>query len=101
LEPGPQASFEEVAVMRKILVFLLLLVGIAIGMGWPDAKRFLTIRRISNGHPEMVPAEGVKSYPEDPRKAEAEGTGDFDSARRGGPKQAPQSKPRHVERMTT
>lgn len=36
------------------------------------------------GHPENVPAGGSQAYPQSAKDA-ADGTGDFDSARRGGP----------------
>jgi hypothetical protein len=55
--------------------------------GWNDIIRFLKIKRLDlqGGHPEMVPAEGRKAYPQRPGDGVADGTGDFDSASRGGP----------------
>ena len=61
--------------------------GAAIIGGWTDILRFAKIRQISvgTGHPEAVPAEGRRSYPQSRGQHSADGTGDFDSARRGGP----------------
>jgi hypothetical protein len=52
-----------------------------------DVSRYLKIRQMSRGpgHPENVPAGGSQAYPESGGKGAADGTGDFDSARRGGP----------------
>jgi hypothetical protein len=54
---------------------------------WTDIRRFLKIKQLSlqQGHPENVPAQGRKAYPQLPGTGEADGTGDFDSASRGGP----------------
>jgi hypothetical protein len=73
---------------RKGLGLLLLggLAAFAVGQ-WQDIERFIKIRRLSlgAGHPELVPAGGRVSYPQDARDGAAEGEGDFDSASRGGP----------------
>jgi hypothetical protein len=55
--------------------------------GWNDIIRFVKIKRLDlgSGHPEAVPAEGRKTYPQRPGTGAADGTGDFDSASRGGP----------------
>lgn len=52
-----------------------------------DIRRYLTIKQMSqgSGHPEVVPAVGATAYPPGHGKAAADGTGDFDSASRGGP----------------
>lgn len=52
-----------------------------------DIRRYLKIKQLSqgNGHPEIVPAVGATAYPRRGAKAAADGTGDFDSASRGGP----------------
>lgn len=52
-----------------------------------DVSRYLRIRQMSRGpgHPEKVPAGGSQAYPHSPARGAADGTGDFDSARRGGP----------------
>jgi len=57
--------------------------GALAALGFTDIKRFLRIQLISSGHPEAVPAEGAKSY-SDAAHAVPDGTGDFDSASRGG-----------------
>ena len=58
---------------------------------WNDIFRYLKIKRLDmgRGHPEMVPAEGRRAYPQRPGDGAADGTGEFDSARRGGPVQVP------------
>ena len=52
-----------------------------------DLRRYLRIREMSQGagHPEIVPAAGATAYPRRRGKPAADGTGDFDSASRGGP----------------
>jgi hypothetical protein len=57
--------------------------GAAVALQWQDVKRYAQIKFISSGHPEAVPAEGAKSY-SDAAHAAPDGTGDFDSASRGG-----------------
>jgi hypothetical protein len=53
-----------------------------------DIVRYLRIMQMSSGagHPEIVPASGSRRYPA-PGGGAADGTGDFDSAGRGGPEQ--------------
>ena len=67
------------------VVLTLLVVG-----GWNDIVRFVKIKRLDlgNGHPEVVPAEGRKAYPQRPGCGTPDGTGEFDSAQRGGPAHA-------------
>ena len=60
-------------------------IGALAVLSFPDAKRYVAIRRISSGHPEVVPAEGVTAYVKDVARSAPDGTGDFDSAKRGGP----------------
>jgi hypothetical protein len=62
-------------------------IGAAVAAGWSDIKRFLKIRQVSAepAHPEMVPAQGRAAYPQRHDSGAPDGTGDFDSARRGGP----------------
>jgi hypothetical protein len=76
--------------MRKVL----LLAGLAgaaalVASQRQDALRYLKIKQMSlgQGHPENVPAEGSHKYPA-PGRGAADGTGDFDSGRRGGPASA-------------
>jgi hypothetical protein len=69
----------------KLGVFLAL--GTAVAFGWSDLKRYVKIRQISGEklRPEQVPAEGHAAYPQRGGSGVPDGTGDFDSARRGGP----------------
>ena len=55
---------------------------------WADIRRYLKIKQMSAGHPQNVPASGRKAYPQQPGGGAADGTGDFDSASRGGPARA-------------
>jgi hypothetical protein len=52
-----------------------------------DIVRYFKIKRLSagQGHPELVPIRGSKGYPQRSGRGAADGTGDFDSASRGGP----------------
>jgi hypothetical protein len=54
---------------------------------WRDGRRYMKIKQLSqgDGHPGNVPAGGSRGYPKARRGRGADGTGDFDSARRGGP----------------
>jgi hypothetical protein len=65
-------------------------VALAIASQWPDIRRYMGIKKLSmgRGHPEMVPVHGRIGYTTDPSRAEADGTGEFDSALRGGPAKA-------------
>jgi hypothetical protein len=68
----------------KVLKYVVpVAVGAAVALQWQDAKRYAQIKFISSGHPEAVPAGGAIAY-SDAAHAEADGTGDFDSASRGG-----------------
>jgi hypothetical protein len=62
-------------------------VTLLIASQWNDIKRYARIKQLSlgQGHPENVPAEGRKAYPQRPGDGAADGTGDFGSASRGGP----------------
>ena len=68
---------------------LLIPVGAAllVASQWADIKRYLKIKQMSaqQGHPENVPASGRSAYPHSPGGGAEDGTGDFDSASRGGP----------------
>lgn len=52
-----------------------------------DIVRYIKMKRLSagRGHPELVPVGGSKAYPQHSGRGAADGTGDFDSASRGGP----------------
>jgi hypothetical protein len=54
---------------------------------WQDVVRYLRLKQLSvgQGHPENVPVRGRASYPQRPGSGEADGQGDFDAPRRGGP----------------
>jgi hypothetical protein len=73
--------------MRKLLL-MGGLAGVAflIASQRQDVARYIKIKQMSlgEGHPEYVPAEGSRQYPA-PGGGVPDGTGDFDSARRGGP----------------
>lgn len=61
-------------------------VGAALALGWPDIKRYLQIKQSADGrHPEKIPVSGRTVYPQHAGEGARDGTGDFDSARRGGP----------------
>jgi hypothetical protein len=73
--------------MRRTLLFIIPLAGAwLVASQWQDIARYLKIKQISAGagHPESVPAGGSHRY-DQPGAGEADGTGDFDSAMRGGP----------------
>jgi len=73
--------------IRKVLWLGIAAVLGALAAGWPDIIRFARIKQISlgvAGHPGVVPAEGRRSYPQRAHGG-ADGSGDFDSASRGGP----------------
>lgn len=74
--------------LRKGLKFAALAALVAALAGQrKDIARYVKIKRLSSGqgHPELVPAGGNTAYPHDSAGAAKEGTGDFDSASRGGP----------------
>jgi hypothetical protein len=74
--------------IRKALpLAIALALGVLIAGQRKDIIRYLKIKQMSNGqgHPENVPAGGTQAYPHHPADGAADGTGDFDSARRGGP----------------
>jgi hypothetical protein len=76
--------------IRKVLVFMIALgVAAAIASQREEITRYLKVRQMSSGtgHPENVPVTGSHAYP-DPGGGAADGTGDFDSASRGGPARA-------------
>jgi hypothetical protein len=70
-----------------MLVLIPAVLAALVGSQWPDIMRYVKIRQMSQGqgHPENVPAEGTISYPQDPADGVPDGTGQFSSARRGGP----------------
>ena len=56
---------------------------------WTDIVRYFKIEQLTvgTGHPGYVPVSGRPRYPQRPGDGEADGRGEFDSARRGGPHQ--------------
>jgi hypothetical protein len=74
-------------IRKTMALAMVVAAGIAIATSWPDIKRFIKIKQLSGeqAHPENVPAEGRTSYPNRHEAGAPDGTGDFDSARRGGP----------------
>ena len=74
--------------MRKMLwLSVPAVLGALVASSWQDAFRYVRMKQISlgKGHPEVVPVEGRTAYARDASHAAPDGTGDFDSARRGGP----------------
>jgi hypothetical protein len=72
---------------KALLVLVPAALTLIVAGGWNDIIRFLKIKQVGirGGHPEIVPAEGRKAYPQRPGSGTPDGTGDFDSASRGGP----------------
>jgi hypothetical protein len=78
-------------VIRKMLwLSIPAVVGAVVASNWQDAFRYIKIKQMNlgRGHPEVVPVEGRKGYARSEAEGAQDGTGDFDSARRGGPKYA-------------
>jgi hypothetical protein len=76
--------------IRKVLLLGIPLAGAGlIASQRQEITRYVKLRQMSSGtgHPENVPVSGSHAYP-DPGHGAAEGTGDFDSASRGGPARA-------------
>jgi hypothetical protein len=72
---------------RKALRLLLpASIAVLVASQWREITRYIKISQMSRGggHPEIVPVAGQHSYPTRPG-GDADGTGDFDSASRGGP----------------
>ncbi len=72
--------------IRKLAWWLIVLAaGLIVAGQRQDIARYIKVRQMSwgQGHPENVPACGSQAYPR-PGGGVAEGTGDFDSAGRGG-----------------
>jgi hypothetical protein len=78
--------------IRKLLMLSIpAAIGTIIAMGWPDIRRYVAIKQMSSGQgsPENVPLRGTQAYPKHAGDGARDGTGDFDSASRGGPATAP------------
>jgi hypothetical protein len=77
--------------IRKLLkVSIPAAVGVLAVRQWPEIRRYLALNRMSHGqgHPETVPMRGTQAYPKHAGEGAQDGTGDFDSASRGGPANA-------------
>jgi hypothetical protein len=72
--------------MRKVLLAGLAGAGLLVASQWRDVVRYLGIKQMSagQGHPEVVPVGGSHHYPA-PGHGAPDGSGEFDSADRGGP----------------
>jgi hypothetical protein len=82
------ANGEGSSVIRKTVLWLPpVFLGALIASQWRDIIRYVKIKQMSlgQGHPQYVPAEGSTAYPQDSASSTPDGTGEFDSARRGGP----------------
>jgi len=68
----------------ELRVLLPASVAILVASQWREIARYVKISQMSrgDGHPEVVPAEGQHTY--DKGSPAPDGTGDFDSASRGG-----------------
>lgn len=74
--------------IRKAVPWLVpVLLGAVIASQWQDIIRYVKIKQMSlgQGRPQVVPAAGRTVYPQKPASGAPDGTGEFDSARRGGP----------------
>jgi uncharacterized protein DUF6893 len=82
--PGEEQTVGKPKPVRLLIPAALALLAAS---QWPDVRRYFKIRQLSlgQGHPANVPARGRAAYPQDPARAQPDGTGDFDSASRGGP----------------
>jgi hypothetical protein len=78
-------------IRKSLLALIPAAVGLVIFSQWGDIRRYLKIKQLSQGqgHPENVPVEGVSRYPQHQGDGQPDGTGDFDSASRGGPSSRP------------
>lgn len=64
--------------IRKALLLLIpAALGLLIISQWPDIRRYLKIRQLSqgHGHPRNVPVGGTRAYPQHPGAGEQDGTG--------------------------
>ena len=76
---------------RKALrVLLPASVAVLVASQWREISRYIKISQMSrgDGHPQIVPAAGKHAYPKRPGGGASDGTGEFDSASRGGPDSA-------------
>jgi len=73
---------------RKALLLVPVSVSVAVlaASQWREISRYIKIQQMSrgSGNPQLVPAAGQHAYPNRHGGA-SDGTGEFDSASRGGP----------------
>lgn len=76
--------------IRKLLKISLPAAGLLAAVQWPEIRRYLALKQMSHGQgrPEKVPMRGTQAYPKRAADEALNGTGDFDSASRGGPAKA-------------
>lgn len=74
-------------IRRAVLWLVAVAIGAFVAGQWQDIVRYTKIKQMSlgGGHPQNVPAEGSTVYPQDAAHGVLDGTGDFESASRGGP----------------
>jgi len=74
-------------IRKTVGVLVPALLGALVVSRWRDITRYVKIKQMSlgRGHPGNVPAEGSTVYPHQPGTGVPDGTGEFDSALRGGP----------------
>ena len=71
---------------RKALLLVSVSVAVLAASQWREISRYIKIQQMSRGggNPQLVPAAGQHAYPRRHGGA-SDGTGEFDSASRGGP----------------
>jgi hypothetical protein len=76
-----------VMIRKAVLWLVAAAIGALIAGQWQDLVRYTKIKQMSlgGGHPQNVPAQGSTVYPQDAAHGALDGTGDFESASRGGP----------------
>ena len=71
--------------IRKALLLLVpAALGLLITSQWPDIRRYLKIRQLSqgNGRPQNIPLKGTKAYSRGSDDGEQDGAGELNSASR-------------------
>jgi hypothetical protein len=74
-------------IRKAALLLVPVSLGALIASQRQDIIRYLKIKQMSRGQgqPQLVPAKGSTAYPQDSARSAPDGTGEFDSASRGGP----------------
>jgi len=80
---------------RKALLLVPVSVAVLAASQWREISRYIKIQQMSRGggNPQLVPAAGQHVYPSRPGAGAPDGTGEFDSASRGGPAPSAPSAP--------